>query len=426
MTDSSADVANTAEPLAAVQRRSSKLRAVFAGVLGVLAVLALIASVVAVWARGVLFDSSKVAGAVDAAMQDPAVTDAAAAYLTDQLMVVVDVEGFVTNNLDGPLKRFAPAIVGGIDAAVEKRVNALLSLDATRHLIVGLVERSHAQLMRLLEGDGLSGAITVKDGAVTVNLLPVLGLALNKVHDFGLLDNVTLPELTRDGDPAKQIAALEKATGRDLPNDFGQLVVYRSEALANAGNTLSSAQHALVLLKRAMALIVVLTVALLVATVLVANRRRRAVAVIALVSAFVLLITRALIAYVVGKVPSLLVKPGARAALANSVKSLAGSLLSIVTALAILGLLVAAWLWLTGPSDRARALRGRAGTAGDSAGSFIARRREASAVVAFSLATLVFLVGGFGIPQFVAAGLLAVAGCWIYWGPADRSTPPAA
>ena len=51
--------------------------------------------------------------------------------------------------------------------------------------------------------------------------------------------------------PTAQIAELEQATGRDLPDDFGQLVVYQSDQLADRQASLESAQQAVALAKRA-------------------------------------------------------------------------------------------------------------------------------------------------------------------------------
>ena len=61
----------------------------------------------------------------------------------------------------------------------------------------------------LLEGDGLADGIDVTDGVVTLNTLPLIGRAIGQVQELGVLTSVELPELTADGDPTEQIAALE-------------------------------------------------------------------------------------------------------------------------------------------------------------------------------------------------------------------------
>ncbi|MEI8240463.1 MAG: hypothetical protein WCI22_13705 [Actinomycetota bacterium] len=423
MTDSvdrAADIAVAADP------RAGKVRAVFAGLLGVLAVCALVASVVVVWARNTVFDSAKVAHAVDNALQNSAVTDAAGVYLTDQVFQAVDVNGYVVGVLPAPLQRLAPAIVAGIETRVEKAMGALLSQDKVRHLVVGIVERAHQSLMRVLKGDGLLHGVTVKNGAVTVNLLPLIGLGLDQIHNLGLLQNVTLPAFTVDGDPATQIAALSKVLHRDLPADFGQLVVYRSDAVDNAAKTLSTAQKALIIAKRAMYLILLLTVALFAAAVVVANRRRRAVAVLAVSSGVVMLVTHAALRRAVAQVPALLVRPGAKAAAIDTIDSLASGLFTMVSVIAIAGLVVAIGLWITGPSARAAALRAGAGSASSSAGGIVAQHADLVAFALAILAVVVIVVTGFGLWQLIVAGALAAVAGWVYWGRSEATAPPAA
>ena len=55
-------------------------------VLGVLAVVGLLATILGSWARSSIYDTDTVAAAVDSALQDPAVIDALATRLTDQLI----------------------------------------------------------------------------------------------------------------------------------------------------------------------------------------------------------------------------------------------------------------------------------------------------------------------------------------------------
>ena len=95
------------------------------------------------------------------------------------------------------------------------------------------------------------------------------------MQGLGLLDQLEVPELTRAGDPSEQIAELESATGRDLPDDFGQLSVFESDKLAEAQASVQNAQRAVALVKRATWLLAVLAVVFLVATVLLARNRWR-------------------------------------------------------------------------------------------------------------------------------------------------------
>ena len=77
-----------------------------------------------------------------------------------------------------------------------------------KHVITEVVERAHRRAMQLLEGDGLVDGITVVDGEVSVNLLPLIGRGLTQLQGLGLFSDLEVPEMTADGNPDDQIAAL--------------------------------------------------------------------------------------------------------------------------------------------------------------------------------------------------------------------------
>ena len=183
---------------------------------------------------------------------------------------------FSAETLPDSLDRLAPTMAGGLRAAVNAGLTEAFENPEVQEIIINLVRRAHAAAMRLLEGDGLVDGITVVDGAVTLNLLPLLDRGLTRLQSFGLLSDVELPTLTADGDPQQQVAELESALGRDLPEDFGQLVIYESDRLADAGASVENAQRTLVLAKRGLVVLLIATVALIALTIIVARNRWRA------------------------------------------------------------------------------------------------------------------------------------------------------
>lgn len=399
-----------------------RVRTVLAVLAGLLAVIGLLVSVVAVWARNTVFDSSKVAGAVGLALEEPEVIDGLATRITDQVFEAVDVQGRLETLLPPALSALAPAIEGGVYSRVHDRVEGALSTDTAKSIITGTVERAHGAAMDLLKGDGLVDGITVQDGEVTVNFLPLLTLGLNSLQNAGLLDNVTVPQFTLDGDPAAQIAELEAAVNRDLRDDFGQVVVYRSDALASAGQTLSNAQRTLVIAKRSLIGVIVLTVLCYVAAVLLAVRRRRALVVLSLATVAMLVVARAVINKVIDEVPLLALNPSGRAALAAIVVDLTNGLIRGVTVLVVIGIVASIIAYLTGPSDRATSMRGSLGSGGQSVMGLVTAHREVVAIVAFAAAVAVLGFGGIGVAQFIVALLFAAAGAAALWWPARTAT----
>jgi hypothetical protein len=169
--------------------------------------------------------------------------------------------------------------------------------------------------MRLLRGDGLVDGITVVDGEVTLNLLPLVARGLTVLQGYGLLDGVEVPELTAAGDPDEQAAQLSAAVGRDLPAGFGQLVVYDSAALADAEEAVRSAQRIMALAQRAAWVVAIAAVVLAVASVLVAPRRLRAAMVLGIGIAAAMIVLRTASRQVVAGADELAARPGGKAAI---------------------------------------------------------------------------------------------------------------
>ncbi|HZB43076.1 MAG TPA: hypothetical protein VE487_19040, partial [Ilumatobacter sp.] len=278
------------------------VRTVGAVILGVIAVVGLLCSVLGLWARDTVFDETEVAGAVESAIDDPAVTDALAARLTESVMSAVDLETRLANILPPALQRLTPAIVGGTTQRIEDRLSNRLADAQTRDTLVTIFERSYGAFLDVMEGDGIADGLTVEEGEVTVNFLPLVADGLQTLQGFGLLDDATIPELARDGDPTEQIAQLEDGLGRDLPEDFGQIVVYRSDSLAEKGETLERTQQLLVVVKRAFVLIMIVTAVAIAGTMLVARDRSRAALGLLLGAAATFVVVRALLNKVLDEV----------------------------------------------------------------------------------------------------------------------------
>jgi hypothetical protein len=318
--------------------------------LGALAIVALLATTVAVWAQATVFDSDKAADIVGDALAEPEVQAALADYVTEQVFSAVDVDAAVTGTLPENLVRLAPTIAAGLQTAVERAVTRALASPEVQNVITRLVERAHSRAMEVLQGDGLSGAISAVEGEVTINLLPVVERGLTRLQDLGLFDDLEIPDLSAEGDPDEQIAALEQATGRDLPDDFGQLVVYQSDQLADRQASLESAQQALALAKRAIWMLAILTTVLFAATLLVARDRWRAALGLGLGGVVAMVIARSIVNRVVEEAPEIAAKQGGRVAISaivdgasTSLQRLAAVILLAAAAVTVFAMLRRHW-----------------------------------------------------------------------------------
>jgi hypothetical protein len=352
-TDSGADpssptpdrIADT-KPAEATTTSGGRIRGAVAIGLGVLTIVVLIPTTVAVWAQATIFDSEKVASIAGDALAEPEVSAALADYVTEQVFAAVDIDAVVSDLLPDQLARLAPVIADGARTAVDRALTNVMSDPDVQRVLTEVVERAHRRAMQLLEGDGLVDGITVVDGEVSVNMLPLVGRGLTKLQDLGLFSDLEVPQMTADGNPDEQIAALEDATGRDLPDDFGQLVVYQSDTLADRQASLQSAQQTVAFAKRAVWVLVALTVVLLAATIVVARDRWRAVLVLGLSGIAAMVFIRSAVRRVADDAPDLAARPGGRAAIAAMLEGgtagllrLAGLLLIVAAAAVALALL---------------------------------------------------------------------------------------
>jgi len=382
------------------RRETSRIRTIFTVVLGVVAVVGLFASTIAVWAQGVLFNSDKVAKAAERALEQPEAAASMSDYVTDQVFTLVDVSTVVENVLPDQLDGLSGIIASGAHEFVASELRQLLETPKVRAIVVSAIRSAHAQLMRLLDGDGVLEGVSISPEAVTVNLLPIISLGLQQLREAGVGLASTIPALPLGGNPVEQIGLLETAFGHDLPANFGQLTIFKGSAAAQASEIVQQAQDMVVLAKRAIRQIIIVTIVAFIGTLLIANRRRRAVLVLGLASAAVMLIARTAINQLLARTPNLVIDPGARSALQSALTELASSLLRVVTLLLLIGLAAAALVMLTS-----------AGAAGGGAfARLLTRNRQVSAAVAFAVSVGVIVLFGLELAPLIVAGVVAAVG----------------
>ncbi len=241
-------------------------------VLVVLAAILVPIATTAAWATRTALNTDRFTTTVSDVISDPGVISVVAAKITDSTFDALAGSDVIAQ-LPPELKPVLPIIGGALRSRVEGVVDQVLSSDAGQQLLTGAVRRAHTAAMRILQGNGLlsSDAFTVKNGTVTLNLRPVIRQVLVRLQDAGVIPaSISIPAA---GDPPGKLAT---AIGARLPDDFGQIVVYQTKDVS-AHATLSQAQHALVVVKRAVVPLVLLSLAIAIAAVLVAVDRRRAI-----------------------------------------------------------------------------------------------------------------------------------------------------
>jgi hypothetical protein len=334
----------------------SVIRHFFVALFGLVAALSLCVGAVAVWGRTTLFDSDRVAGAAAEGLATPGATAAIAEHLAAELSDVLNLEDRLDDLLPGALDNLAPSISGSATRFIQARLDSALRRDDVQETLVEIARDAHAHFLDLLENDVTSTGFRITDDEVSFNLLPLVTIGLRQVQELGLWGDTVVPEFAPDGDPAVQIPMLESLLSRDLPADFGQLVVFQGDAVSSASQEVETAQDILVLVKRATVAVIALFVGSVALAVLLSRRRRGVSCALGAAFTATLLATHLATRRVLDEVPDLVSNPGASDGLRAALKALSTTLDDVIIVLATASLIVASLAALTGSGWLARRL----------------------------------------------------------------------
>lgn len=320
--------------------RVRSITAVIAGVIGVLAILV---GGSGLWALWVAFDSDRFERRIDEILAEPEVSDAIAARVVAEVAEAVGLRDAVVDLLPGSFEPAADLVLAGARTFVVDRVGDALRRDDVRGLVAGAAGRAHAGAVEVLRGGSMVDGLRVVDDEVRLDLFPLVGVALERLQDLGLFREAELPELTRAAGADANRASLGAALDRELPPEFGEVVVFRSEALDRAGTTVDLVQRWLLISARLSVLALVTGTAASIAAVVLAHRRIRAVGIIAAALGVEVVVVQLATQRVANRVPTLVESLAGQIAISEIVDDLQRSLVrtTAVVGLAIIVLVAA-------------------------------------------------------------------------------------
>ncbi len=311
----------------------------------VLTSLVVLVSTVAVWAARTVFDTDRFTAVFESVISDPAVTSALAERVTDEVADAVQASGVVADNVPENLQPLLPVLGGAVRGFVSGEVDKFLQSDTGQQIMIRSVRRTHAAVMRVLDGSNSPGdLVSVENGAVTLNLVPVVVGVLGRVQERGLLQDVDLPQLDDSQSPEEQVALLSDAIGRDLKPTFGQFTVYESDKIDNAQSTVALARDIAKQIKRFVVLLVLLALVMIAVTIWVAPNRRRAMIQLGIGVAIAVVLAVIIERRVIKSIPSAITQLPAReatesilSAFSKSLNTANGSLLVVALLVALIG-----------------------------------------------------------------------------------------
>lgn len=303
--------------------------------------LGVVASTIGVWANRTLYDADTFAGTIDSALAQPEVTDALAAYATDQVFRVVAVDRGLEGVLPGRLESLSPVLTTQLKRRVHAQVAELLAKPNVRAGIVEGARRSHATLLHAVDTGGIAD-LRLADGAITLNVLPLVTAGINALPSNPVTRQVDIPRLAWGGDHGAQVAELSEALGVVLPPDLGSIEVYRGDAADRADAVLKAVRSSLVLFRRTIGITLAVTAVGFVVALGVAVKRRRAALWLLLGALVAYGLANLAIRYAVSRAPLLAVEPANRAALRAVIDRMSSGLIGLLN----VAVIVIAVTWL--------------------------------------------------------------------------------
>ena len=207
-------------------------RRILAGFFWLLAVLALLVGSVTLWAHQTLLTSDGWTTVVSGVASDEEVIESASARIVDRLAESLNVQETLTDILPGEMDSVAGAITLVVQDKVAEGVANVAGSEGFQDAFVNVNRAAHDAAMKVIRG-GDSEALTSEEGAITLNVFPLVEGALVALQDAGLIDESReIPSLSEYEPPAETVARLETLLGRDIPDDIGTITLIESDKLA--------------------------------------------------------------------------------------------------------------------------------------------------------------------------------------------------
>ena len=382
--------ASATEATVPAARRISRGRSWGPNVLISLTTVLLVVGMFAIWANRLLFNPDNWSNASTQLLQHPEVRSGTANYLVDQLYANVDVAGLLRSGLPTQLQALAAPAAGALRNGAVQGAELALARPRVQNLWARANRAADRAFIAIVHGG--KGPVRVNQGAVTLNLGPILDDVASRL---GLPSNLS----------AK------------LPANVANLTVFRSDQLRfvqNAGNAI-----------QALALWLTILVPMLyaLALALAGGVRRRTLMTIGFAGVFagvVVLFGRSFLATQITN--SLTTDAALRPAIRTTIGVATELLVEVAGAVIFIGVVVIAAALFAGPARAAR-------TAREWIAPFMRERPVASYAITLWLLALVFVwrpIPATGTPAgIIVFTLLALLGTEVLRRQTAREFPDA-
>jgi hypothetical protein len=343
-------------------------RRILAGVALLLTCLAIIVTTVAIWTHQVALNTNRFSALIDDVVTDPAVTDPISARVSTQVVDALGVQARLEARLPDALKPLAGPLTAAVRNGIDQRLRVAFQDPRIQTALVETLSFSHERIVRLLRGE--SDVVAVVDGYVTLDVFPLVGVALTELQSIGVIPaEAQLPDLAAPEAPDVLAQRVETTLGVTLPPDFGTIELMPADRLV-------AAQTVVRIFDLVVILLVILSVILVALTVWLARDRRRMLIYLGIGTIVAFLLARLAVRtaedVIVGGITDGDIAGAVRAMVGATLEDLRGLTLVIVIATAIVAIAAYLWgrpRWVVATTSYVGDVAGRAGSAAGTAAS---------------------------------------------------------
>jgi len=340
-----------ATPEAATEPSSRRWRRRAVHVLAVITCIGMFVSVVAVWSHRVLFNTDTWIETVGPLAENPAITDAVAQTVTDEIFQLIKPEELMKEALPERADFIAAPMTAALQKFVLEQTQALLQTQQFKDFWIAANRRVHTTAVKLLRGEPVL-AFETTGGTVTLNIMPLISKTMKWITDKAprVFGNVTIPDITMDTPPDQARAELSQALHITVPATFGVYTVFQSDQLA-------AAQQAVQLFDKLVFVIVGITILLLIATIALSLHRRRTLIGLGVGAVLAMVVADAAMQAIEKLAIGLIGRPGAREAAKVTISQLIYELNTLTRWILWAGIVVVVVAFLSGESRLAKGIR---------------------------------------------------------------------
>ena len=272
--------------------RKRRLRRGLVGFLVLLSCLLVVLSVTVVWAHRTVLNTPVFVATVGPVLHQPGVDRAVAGRSTAELYTALDVKHRIERALPSKIDFAAGPIAQFSQQAVTSQLTKILASDRFQTIWTQVLTTTHEQLVAVLRGHNTK-VLNTSNGYIVLNTVPIINKALGQIS--GLTSSltghhVTLPTITSAELPKQAVDKLSRALGVNLPSNFGQITLIKSDQLSVAQRGVRAFDRLAILLPILTFLVIVLALWLSVA-------RRRTILQLVVGTSLLVIVVRRVVIY---------------------------------------------------------------------------------------------------------------------------------